>query len=342
MVNKENILFDLNDLALEPARFTYINSRSEINPFDSIDNMLPLFTAPMLDVINDRNYHIFESNKIRPIIPRSVYIPKDYNGWIAYSLTEIETNLITFKNKKILIDIANGHISRLHKLINILKLNNNEVMIGNIANPETYEMLCDFGVDYIKVGIGNGQVCTTSANGAINYPMGSLIDNINEIKLQRQLKGEFVSKVIADGGMKSFKDIILALALGADFVMLGSILNKALQSAGYTVSNDGQCIDQYDKETIESFNIRSKYTKIYRGMSTKEVQIIISDKNNLRTSEGIKIINNVEYTLEQWVDNFKDYLTSAMSYTNCKTLNDFIGKVNLNLITEQAYNRFNK
>ena len=50
----------------------------------------------------------------------------------------------------------------------------------------------------------------------------------------------------------------------------------------------------------------------------------------------------VEYTLEGWIENFTDYLSSAMSYTGSSNLNEFIGKVNLNVISKNAYDRFNK
>ncbi|MCF7796076.1 IMP dehydrogenase [Patescibacteria group bacterium] len=349
MIDFNKTLFDLNDVIIIPCQTTHINSRKEIDTYTN-NNMLPIFTAPMLDVVNNKNYKIFKDNKITPIIPRSVDIPQD-DVWVAYSLTEIEDNLSDHKNDKILIDIANGHISRLHNLITTLKSNNNEVMIGNIANPKTYEILCDMNVDFCRCGIGNGAVCTTSANGAVNYPMGSLIYEINSIKKKRIDEGKFVSKVIADGGMKTFKDIIISLALGADYVMLGSMLNKALESSAETYilkithfnpSGYRVKIDQYLKETTNEFKKGVSFEKVYRGMSTKEVQKIISDKNNLRTSEGIKIYNNVEYTIEQWIDNFKDYLSSAMSYTNKETLENFIGNVELGFITEQSYKRFYK
>jgi hypothetical protein len=50
----------------------------------------------------------------------------------------------------------------------------------------------------------------------------------------------------------------------------------------------------------------------------------------------------VEYTLAGWVENFTDYLSSAMSYTNSTNLSSFIGKPGWNLITENSLNRFNK
>jgi hypothetical protein len=75
-------------------------------------------------------------------------------------------------------------------------------------------------------------------------------------------------------------------------------------------------------------------------MSTKEVQKKWK-KTNLKTSEGISKVNKVDYTLEQWNQNFKDYLKSAMSYTNSKNLEDFKDSEFI-FITENALNRFNK
>jgi lipase chaperone LimK len=75
-------------------------------------------------------------------------------------------------------------------------------------------------------------------------------------------------------------------------------------------------------------------------MSTKEVQLHLG--NELRSSEGVTRMTQVEYTLEGWVDNFKDYLRSAMSYTGKNKLEEFIGKVKFNLISQNSFNRFNK
>lgn len=75
-------------------------------------------------------------------------------------------------------------------------------------------------------------------------------------------------------------------------------------------------------------------------MSTKEVQKKWG-RGTLKTSEGIVKTNLVEYTLDQWVENFTDYLKSAMSYTNSKTLDDF-RKSEFVFITENALKRFDK
>jgi len=123
--------------------------------------------------------------------------------------------------------------------------------------------------------------------------------------------------------------------------MLGSILNKALESAGQTTKENGEIINQYSDVAKESFKVDIPLYKNFRGMSTKEVQKAWG-KEELTTSEGVVRRHQVEYTLEGWVENFTHYLKSAMSYTNKKTLPEFIGKVNYNFISENSLNRFQK
>jgi hypothetical protein len=75
-------------------------------------------------------------------------------------------------------------------------------------------------------------------------------------------------------------------------------------------------------------------------MSTKEVQKQWG-KKKLTTSEGISKFNKVEYRLDKWVENFKDYLKSAMSYTDSKTLDEFKNSQYV-FITENALKRYHK
>ena len=76
-------------------------------------------------------------------------------------------------------------------------------------------------------------------------------------------------------------------------------------------------------------------------MSTKEVQKAWG-KETPTTSEGVVRTHQVEYTVKGWVDNFESYLKSAMSYAGKKDLHHFIGGANLNLISQNAFKRFDK
>ena len=358
----ENIKFDLDDIVLVPAAQSEINSREECNPHAAFFYnckpyynylTLPLMAAPMDTVVSVDNYYCYVHNEIIPCIPRGQHKSSDtaQNYFQSFGLCDIEKQLEQEKNstlrkidiygfynyENILIDIANGNMSKLIPIIREIKSRfpGTNIMIGNIANPETFVLLAQAGADYVRCSIGTGAGCTTAANVAINYPMGSLISECYRKKVQHDL---WDTKIVADGGMRNYSDIIKVLALGADFVMIGNLFNKAIESAGFNYLY-GIKIDYNLAKILWKYGFPVK--KKYRGMSTKAVQRSWG-KTKLVTAEGITKYQKVEYTLEQWTENFRDYLKSAMSYTNSKTLVDFIGHVETCLITKSAYDRFNK
>jgi len=153
--------FDWNDLTIIPDTLSTIASRSEINTYKN--GKLPIFTAPMDMVIDENNISDFELNRINICLPRNVKydISKSTEHFYSYGLDEI---IEIFENsyplpRKILIDVANGHMFKLWEISKKIKEkygNNIELMVGNIANPETYRKYCEIGVDWIRVGIGGG------------------------------------------------------------------------------------------------------------------------------------------------------------------------------------------
>ncbi len=336
--------FDWNDVSIIPETLSSIASRKEINPFHG--DKLPLFTAPMDKVIDNTNLDYFVKNKINICLPRHIKFADLQNNdyFYSYGLDEVIEMVETGQRfpKRVLIDVANGHMMKLYDTAKLLKQKfgtSMELMVGNIANPDTYREYCKIGVDYIRVGIGGGSACTTSANVSIHYPMASLISE------SAKYKSEFENptKIIADGGFKNFSDIIKALALGADYVMLGGMFNKSLESCGETFMKDtqGQFYQVEFERAKTAFNAGMEVYKYYRGMSTKEVQKSWN-RPELKTGEGITKYNKVEHTIDGWCENFTDYLKSAMSYTNSRSLVDFIGEVRYELISQNSFNRFNK
>jgi glutamate synthase domain-containing protein 2 len=177
--------------------------------------------------------------------------------------------------------------------------------------------------------------CSTTVHTGVGYPMGSLVSEC----YSESCKLDNPAKIVADGGMQNYSDIIKALALGADYVMVGSLFNKAIESCGDNYLFKHIKVSQSIAEFAYKYKI--PVYKKFRGMSTKEVQKKWG-KEVLTTSEGVVRVRKVEYTLEQWVSNFEDYLRSAMSYTNSKTLSEFIGIVDTIKISDNSYNRFKK
>ena len=352
---------DFNDILITPAVTSSIRSRSEINPYHLAEsNWLPVIVSPMDTVIGLDNWQLYLNAKMPICFPRGIrpygdihpkQFSKDEEGMLecfkdvifySYSLDEA-SDLIQWLvenpgsdlSGNVLIDIANGHMRHMVETVKELRGRTKmKIMVGNIANPQTYQVLSEAGADFIRVGIGFGGGCLTAMNTGVGYSMAQLVKECADIKE----KEKSTAMIVADGGFREYSDIIKALALGADYVMLGSILNKCLESSGDTYWKGIKLSPE-----IAGFLWRRKFKleKKFRGMSTKEVQKKWG-KEKLTTSEGVVRMRTVKYTLEGWTENFVDYLKSTMSYTNSKTLKDFIGNVKWTVISQNSFNRFNK
>lgn len=334
MIKKE-VLYSLDDISVIPAETSDIRSRKECNPFtislEGKDKFLPIITAPMDSVVDETCYTEFWDNGVSAIIPRTVALETRLrlceSVFCAFGFDEIEKNLLDktldYDHFYILIDVANGHMEYQLLLGRRLKdkyKNRIKLMGGNIANPETYVDYNSVGFDYLRCGVGGGQGCITSVQNSIHYPMASLIEKTAEIKEKWGGK----TKIIADGGIKTYSDAIKCLALGADYVMMGYTLSKCIESAGEFYSFDYRKIT---KEVAKNFlETNQKVYKDYHGMSTKKVQAKIlgvdeeKEKRNLKTSEGRSEYTPIEYSLSGWTENFNSYLRSMMSYTGVREL----------------------
>ena len=327
MINN-NIGYGYNDLCLVPAMVSNIKSRSECNPFDN-NGKLPIFASPMSAVVNVENFRLWEMNNITPILPRNIDFDIRYDylkqgKWVAFSLSEFEDIFINNDEfieevnviPHVLIDVANGHMQHLIDICKTVKKNwgdNIVLMAGNIANPETYREYCEAGIDYVRCSIGSGSCCTTASNTAIHYPIASLIDEINIIKQNRKHLYEpaydkFTTKVIADGGIRNFSDVIKALALGADYVMIGGLFNSILESAG-EITNGVSIVKgndyQFDLDFLsEKTNINNKL--IIKGPFTSKDPHELTLFNNC---EGVEVIKceNERYSHSQYYYLFDIY-----------------------------------
>lgn len=356
--------FDFNDITIIPFEQSTVDSRSEVNPYivykdvDSIghDIKLPIMVSPMYScfTLNKNHFNpkfdeILHLNHIPFCYTRGYkntdsYLTSKYNNYISNSLKEFEHFIKINKPEdiskvNILIDIANGHMKKLHDVVKESKEvfgDKIKLMVGNVANPKTYKILSEYGVDAIRISVGSGSVCTTSANTAIHYPIASLIHECYQIKKEYGFKTE----IIADGGFSKFSDIIKAIALGADYVMMGSVFATMLESNSKVYAWKKIPINNYE---LAQWCIK-KNIPLYRkhiGMSTKYIQKIWG-KEKLTTSEGIIKWVKITDDINSWKNNFVDYLKSTMSYSGCRTLEEFKDNSELCLISTNAFNRFNK
>ena len=363
-----------NDIAVVPAIKSNVEHRSECNPYigQFANSPLPIFASPMSTVVNVHNFELFEENNIIPILPRNFSLETriyylQRGKWAALGLQEFEElfinndwNVELYPDVKVLIDIANGHMTKLCQLIFDAKTKYHwslrfEIMVGNIANPQTYCELAKAGADYIRLGIGGGSGCITSSNTGIHFPMASLINETYHIKKKLEHVGEHTPYIIADGGIRNYCDVIKALALGADFVMIGGLFSKLVESAAPTFyyEKDGSIheinpfehkIDAYPDGTfdIDEEYIIDNLHKVFYGMASRRGQEDINGEKK-KTSEGIERVFDCTTNLRKWKENMVSYLQSAMSYTNCYYIDDFTPEnIDCIVISQQTKESINK
>lgn len=367
--------YSYNDIAIVPAVKSNVEHRSECNPFTGQFNNsdLPIFTAPMSTVVNEQNFNLFEKNHIIPILPRNFDLETriDYlrrGKWTAVGLQEFEDLFINndwdmeiYPDVNVLIDIANGHMSKLHDMIYYAKVkykwpNRFKIMAGNIANPMTYYELAKAGCDMIRVNIGVGEGCITWSNLGTGYPCASLISEIYEIKKKLEHAGEWTPLIIADGGIRNYSDVNKSLALGADYVMIGGLFSKLVESAAPTFYYDKDGVSIHEINPFEhkidaypdgTFDIDEEYIvdnlhKVFYGMASRRGQEDINGEKK-KTSEGIQKILPATTNLRKWSENMIAYMQSAMSYTNCLYLDDFNPEnVDVIIISPQTEESINK
>ncbi len=145
----------------------------------------------------------------------------------------------------LVVDSSHGHSTGVMAGVERIKSRHGDVpvMAGNVATADGARALIDHGADAVKVGIGPGSICTTRVVTGAGVPQATAIVNAVDGAAGRV-------PIIADGGIRYSGDITKALALGANAVMVGSLLAGVDESPGETVLMEGR-----------SF-------KIYRGMGS--------------------------------------------------------------------------
>ena len=140
----------------------------------------------------------------------------------------------------IVVDTAHGHSRGVLDMVAKLKADASvDVIGGNIATGEAARALIDAGADAVKVGVGPGSICTTRVVAGVGVPQVTAIYECAEVAHAAGVP------VIGDGGLQYSGDIAKAIAVGADTVMLGSLLAGVEESPGELIYVGGKQYKSY-------------------------------------------------------------------------------------------------
>ena len=193
----------------------------------------------------------------------------------------------------ITVDIAHGHCSLMKEMLDFLKIfrdRGTTIIAGNIATNEAAYDLIKWGADVVKVGIGQGHVCTTKDKTGFTMPMFTCVN-----------KMPVHIPVIADGGIRCHGDITKALVAGATMVMCGSLFAKLIDSPSAVFK------DQHTGETLKEYYGSASY-------HNKGIMKNIEGRRELMTAEHTTYLQKMNEIIED--------LQSSISYAGGKCLDD--------------------
>ncbi len=122
---------------------------------------------------------------------------------------------------------------------------NIKVGAGNVVDAEGFNFLAEAGADFVKVGIGGGSICITREQKGIGRGQATATIEVAKARYEYYKKTGIYVPICSDGGIVHDYHITLALAMGADFVMLGRYFARFDESPSNKLVINGNYVKEY-------------------------------------------------------------------------------------------------
>ena len=154
-----------------------------------------------------------------------------------------------------------------------------KVGAGNVVDRDGFNYLADAGADFIKIGIGGGSICITREQKGIGRGQASAVIEVAKARDEYYEKTGVYIPICSDGGIVYDYHMTLALAMGADFLMLGRYFSR------------------FDESPTAKLNINGTYVKEYWGEGS----------NRARNWQRYDMGGDSKLSFEEGVDSYVPY-----------------------------------
>lgn len=154
-----------------------------------------------------------------------------------------------------------------------------KVGAGNVVDKEGFRFLAECGADFVKVGIGGGSICITRETKGIGRGQATALIDVCEARDEYFKETGIYVPVCSDGGIVYDYHMTLALAMGADFLMLGRYFSR------------------FDESPTNRLNINGNYVKEYWGEGS----------NRARNWQRYDMGGDSKLSFEEGVDSYVPY-----------------------------------
>jgi len=154
-----------------------------------------------------------------------------------------------------------------------------KVGAGNVVDKEGFLYLVEAGADFVKVGIGGGSICITREQKGIGRGQATSLIEVAEARNEYFEKTGIYVPICSDGGIVQDYHMVLALAMGADFIMMGRYFAR------------------FDESPTKKLKIGNSYVKEYWGEGS----------NRARNWQRYDMGGNESLKFEEGVDSYVPY-----------------------------------
>jgi IMP dehydrogenase len=190
---------------------------------------------------------------------------------------------------------------------------------GNVVDGEGFRYLAECGADFVKVGVGGGSICITREQKGIGRGQASAVIDVARAREEYfRSSGEYVP-ICSDGGIVLDYHILLALAMGADFVMMGRYFSRFDESPGRILRIQGNYVKEYWAEGSERARNWQRY--------------FVGDEEALNFEEGVDIYVPYAGKLKDNVNLTLSKLKSTMCNCGIKTIGELQREARLTVVS---------
>ena len=249
--------------------------------WDNKLNQLPVLAEDgrLLYFVFRKDYDAHKSNPMELLDSKKRYIvgaginTRDYETRVPL-LVEAGVDVLC-------IDSSEGYTAWQQRTLDWIHQNYPGVRVGagNVVDAEGFRFLADAGADFIKVGIGGGSICITRETKGIGRGQATAVIEVAEARNKYFEETGVYIPICSDGGIVYDYHMALALAMGADFLMLGRYFSR------------------FDESPTDKLLVNGTYVKEYWGEGS----------NRARNWQRYDLGGDKKLSFEEGVDSYVPY-----------------------------------
>jgi IMP dehydrogenase len=220
----------------------------------------------------------------------------------------------------LVIDASDGYSEWQGETLKYVKSNFNvKIGAGNVVDRDGFMYLVDSGADFVKVGIGGGSICITREQKGIGRGQASAIMDVVEAREQYYQETGIYVPICSDGGIVHDYHITLALAMGADFVMMGRYFAR------------------FDESPTKKLKMGNNFVKEFWGEGSNRARnwqrYDTGGKDGLKFEEGVDSYVPYAGSLRENLDKTISKIKSTMSNCGAKSIEELQENARITLVS---------